>query len=365
MRMTAALFQYLRTLHRWTGLTLGLVLILVAVSGAGLAMRPRLEPVLSAHLLHSAPCQAPLALDTLVEQARLQAPGAGPLAALRLSAAPGATVHVRFSDDRWFYVEPCTGVVLGSEDRYRGVFGTLDALHRFKYLPNSELLAGSLAAVFALVLLLGGLLVWRPSRRAAQHALTLHPRLPGRAYAISLHKTMALYAGPVLLFSALSGVMQAFEWPQAALLAITGSAPAAGSGKSRPAPDLQRRSIDSAWQTAQAIVPDAQRALMLLPKRPADPVRFELIGASAPHGEARSDLSIDAYSGAVLRFTPYANASLGQRLFLWLVALHTGQLGGILGQLLLMCGALSVPILGYAGLRSYLLGRRRGRSGSV
>jgi vanillate O-demethylase ferredoxin subunit len=219
--------------------------------------------------------------------------------------------------------------------------------------------------VFALVLLLGGLLVWRPSRRAARHALSLHPRLPGRAYAISLHKTMALYAGPILLFSALTGVMQAFEWPQTALLAITGSAPAAGSGKSRPAPALRRRSIDSAWQTAQSMVPDPQRALILAPKRPADPVRFELIGASAPHSEARSELSIDAYSGAVLRFAPYAEASLGQRLLLWLVALHTGQLGGIAGQLLLICGALSVPVLGYAGLRSYLLGRRRARSGSV
>ena len=43
-----------------------------------------------------------------------------------------------------------------------------------------------------------------------------------------------------------------------------------------------------------------------------------------------------------------------------MLSIHTGQVGGILGQLLLFLGALSVPVLAYTGLRTYL--RRRLRS---
>jgi vanillate O-demethylase ferredoxin subunit len=355
--MTLHLIRHLRTLHRWTGLTLGLVLVLVAVCGAGLALRSRLEPVLDAGLMRAAPCAAPLPLDTLVAQARAAAPGAGALAALRLSNVPGATVHVRFSDDRWFYVAPCSGAVVGSEHRYRGLFGTLDALHRFKYLPNSALLAGSLAGVFAAFLLLGGLLLWRPSRRALRHAVALHPQLKGRGYAISLHKTAALYAGPLLLVSALSGVVQAFEWPKQALLAVTGSG-APGATPRELAPPLPGRPLESVWRTARAVVPDVREALVMLPKRSGAPVRLELVAASAPHAAAHSDMSIDPASGAVLRYAPYATAGAGPRFLMWLFALHTGHIGGLFGQLVLIGAALSVPVLAGAGLRSYLLSRR-------
>ncbi|MDB5906442.1 MAG: hypothetical protein JWP34_556 [Massilia sp.] len=366
MAPTLPLRRRLLTIHRWTGLTVGLLVMLVAATGAGMAFRPQLDPLVNARLLRSAPCTAPLPLDALVANARAAAPGAGALGVLRLGGASDTSVHVRFSDDRWVYMEPCTGLVLGIEDRYRGVFGTLDALHRFKYFPNSELIAGTLAAAFALVLLLGGLVVWWPaSLRALRHSLSLHRQLSGRAFSLNLHKTVALYASPILLLSATTGVLQAFEWGEQALGALTASAPAPGPGKSAAAPGLVRRSVESYWQTAQALVPHPQSVLLQYPKKPSDPVRFELVAADAPHGAARSDLSLDAYSGAVLRFAPYAEASRGHRLFLWLVALHTGLLGGVLGQLLLMLGGLSVPVLFYAGFSSYWRGRAHVRSGSV
>jgi vanillate O-demethylase ferredoxin subunit len=362
--MKNKLLRRLRILHRWTGPTAGLVLAVVAISGAGLALRPRLEPVLSAGLMQAAPCAAPLPLDALAARARAAAPEAGPLVALRLSGASGASVHVRFSDERWIYVAPCSGAVLGSEHRYKGLFGTLDALHRFKYLPNSALVAGSLAATFALVLLLGGLLVWRPSRRAAQHALSLHPRLPPRAFSISLHKTLALYAGPILLVSALSGVVQAFDWPKEALLALTGSDHVAAAPAPLPVRTVPHPGLQQVWQLAHQFVPDIGHALIMLPKRPADPIRLELVAADAPHAEAHGELAIDPASGAVLRWVAYEDAAPGKRFLMWLFALHTGQLGGVGVQLLLILAALSVPLLAFAGWRSYQLGRVV-RSGSV
>jgi vanillate O-demethylase ferredoxin subunit len=61
----------------------------------------------------------------------------------------------------------------------------------------------------------------------------------------------------------------------------------------------------------------------------------------------------------VVRYVPYAASSAGNKLYFWTLSLHTGHVGGLAGQLVLLAGALSVPLLAYTGISSYL--RRRAR----
>src|SRR5207245_288727 len=101
--MSPRLRRYLLPLHRWCGLGAGLLFVLVALTGAAMAFRLQLEPVVSPALLTAPACAAPLPLDTLIAQARAANPGAGALAFIRLYADPGATVRIRFSDGQWVY----------------------------------------------------------------------------------------------------------------------------------------------------------------------------------------------------------------------------------------------------------------------
>jgi vanillate O-demethylase ferredoxin subunit len=85
-------------------------------------------------------------------------------------------------------------------------------------------------------------------------------------------------------------------------------------------------------------------------------VEIDLLERGSPHAEARTLLYLDANSGAVLSFRPYASSSFGNKVMAWGLAIHKGEAGGVTQALLLM-GAMGVPVLVYTGMSSYL--RRR------
>ncbi len=68
-------------------------------------------------------------------------------------------------------------------------------------------------------------------------------------------------------------------------------------------------------------------------------------------------LYVDAYSGKVLRFVPYADSSPGHKLYFWTLSFHMGTVGGLAGKRMLMGSTGSLIFIGFLGIRSYL--RRR------
>jgi vanillate O-demethylase ferredoxin subunit len=359
--MPAALRPCLLRLHRWTGLVAGLAFLLVAVTGAAMAFRLPLEPVLEPALLTAPPCAAALPLDVLVERARAASPHAGPLRFIRLYDTPGATARIRFSDGQWIYVDRCTGRVAGRQALYSGVFGTLGWLHIFGFMPLQEQVAGTVALVFALAMLAGGLVLWWPATlRAARAGLRLPSGLRGRALSLGLHKTIALYAAPVLLVSAVTGLFQAYHWGQAPPPARVGPPSAQPAGTASP----QRM-----WEAAQHKVPHPQKAQIRFPAEPGTPVTFEMVAASAPHANALSYVRVvpgtAQGTAQISGFVPYAANGPWHKAYLFAAALHYGWVGGLGGQLVLLLGALAVPVLAWTGTASFLRGRRRAAPGRL
>jgi len=358
--------QWLLPLHRWSGMTVGLVIVLMAVTGASIAFRPQLDPLLNRELLTAPACISRASLDALTASAVAARPTAQ-LDYIRLIAGGDGDARipaamVRFTDQGFVYLDPCSGAVLGQRHRWGGLLGTLEQIHRFRFMPNGELITGTSALLFAIVLIGGGLYLWLPpSLRGLRRAMRFNPRLQGAARTASLHKTVGLYASVIVLASALTGLPQAFDWSKRALYSMTGSAQPAKAPSSGPAAGAPRLPLEQLWQRAQALVPHPQEALIHYPSRPQAAVEMYLIAADAPHVNARTMLDLDAYSGKVLRFTPYAASSLGHRLYFWTLSLHTGHVGGTAGQLVLMLGALCIPVLAYSGIGGYLRRRRRRR----
>jgi uncharacterized iron-regulated membrane protein len=104
------------------------------------------------------------------------------------------------------------------------------------------------------------------------------------------------------------------------------------------------------------VSPGSIEALIAIPKQAIGAVEIDLLERGSPHAEARTLLYLDAGSGAVLSFRPYASSSFGSKVMAWGLAIHKGEAGGV-PQALLLMGALGVPVLVYTGTSSYL--RRR------
>jgi len=352
-------------------LTVGLVILLMAVTGASIAFRPELEPVLNRDLLTVPACTGRVPLDTLTANAAALRPNAT-LDYIRMVAGePGASrmpsAMVRFTDQQFVYLNPCTGAVLGERARYGGLLGTIEQIHRFRFMKNGSLITGTSAIVFGVLLIGGGIALWWPRTRGNwRDAFSLRSGTVRAVSTYRLHRTAGIYGSLILLSMVLSGLPQAFDWYAHGLYAIVGSpAPAKPPKSEVPASGAARLPLENFWQTAQALSPQPRDALMHIPEKPRAPVEMYLIDRDAPHANARTMLFMDAYTGKVLKYVPYAQSSLGHKLYFWVLSWHTGLVGGVFGKLLLLFAALCVPVLAYTGIRNYLRRVRRAASDHV
>ena len=252
--------------------------------------------------------------------------------------------------------------------RYGGLFGRVEQLHKLAYWTDAgwdklvpavrthDLITGTVATLFAAVLVAAGLTLWWPGRRHSwRAALTVDPRLRGRSLRLQLHMSVGFWISAIALTSATTGLVYAFEWPRAVLSAVAGAAPrpVREPGQDRPDRNNKPLPLDAAWQQARLVMPDLVSVQIVPPQTPADPVRIRAVERGAPHSQAFSTLVLDAFDGRRLDFEPYGSLAGGTKAYYWARAIHTGAVGGAIGQALLTFGALGTLVSIYAGFSSY------------
>jgi uncharacterized iron-regulated membrane protein len=344
--------KVLLPLHLWSGLTLGLLLMVTAATGALMVFRHQLEPRFDPRMFVVEAGPVRLSPDELVTRARAAHP-AGELDNIRYSGEPTAPFMVYFTNKDFVHLNPYTGAVLGVRERYGSLFGWLEGMHKFLHLEPAvgEPIMGYSALVFGFIILSGLVLWWPATRRALKAGLTLNRKLKGRPWDLNLHKVLGAYAALILLFCVSTGVPISLDWAKDALYPLT------GSKKSPPpvAPADARGAFagfDAAAHTIATVYPGAAEFYIPLPKKGL--VAAYVIESGASHPNARSYVWLEPATAKVIQARSYAEAAAGFRLYFWMMSLHTGAVGGPLWQILLLFGALSLLVLGYTGTASYL-----------
>jgi uncharacterized iron-regulated membrane protein len=364
--MRALIRNVVLPVHRWTALTAGLVVLWMAFTGLGLLFKAQLDPAVNGSLETVGACRAPRPLDELVARARVAHPSGAPrLVGIEGSAT--SSTWVRFANGDTVYIDPCSGRVLGDLNKYRGVFGALEYLHRLEFLSGIDhAVAGTVALSFALIIVIGGLAIWWPvSLKGLRWSITFAMRPAGRARLMRIHRAAGFWVCLIVLGSALTGPIDSFHWYQRVIEAATDSAPARPEPAAVPVPG-PRLTLQALWQRARQVTPDPREALLLFPRKPVSPVELDIIERSAPNHQAVSFLYLDPYSGRVLGFRPYGTSSFANKLMTWGIAIHSGQ-AGVPAQMALLVGVLGIIVLGYTGLASYIrrrLGSSRQRAGA-
>ena len=80
------------------------------------------------------------------------------------------------------------------------------------------------------------------------------------------------------------------------------------------------------------------------------PFTFSISDGSSWNRFARSQLSVDAATAEIRQWQAYEEASLGQKARGWLRFAHTGELGGLAGQLVAGVGCAGGVVLVWTGL---------------
>ena len=351
----------LRTVHLWTGLMFGAVLVLQGLTGAALSWVHELDALLNPGLLHVAPPPALRAGDPLrVRPADAQAvhdllagdKRYGKPSMLMLPERAG-DVYVAWyrpgkpaasweqGVTRQVMVDPATLAVLG--ERNWGEAGlsrpllmpTLFHFHRYLLAGETGKVVIAVQGVALVLMTLTGIVIWWPrmTRSAIAHALSVRFGGSWPRFSFQLHRSSGALCAPVLLFLGFSGVhfnMPTWTTPLVGTVAaVTPNAKPVNLSAAGLAP----LSLAGAMAAAQARYPEARIGRVNFPAAANQPweVRVRQPG-ELRQGPGATRISIDARDGRILRVADPLRGPGGDRFLAALFPLHSGEAFGAAGK---------------------------------
>lgn len=378
-RALPSLRTLLFRLHWALGLTAGLVLALMGVTGALMSYEEAViafanRDRLAVAVRDGQPGLAPGPLAARIEAQAREAGQERRVAALTLSNDPGRSVVARFARPRTggerppsVYADPYDGTVLGPV-RLEAAFATVEHLHRWLLIPGEgkgwgRTLTG--ACALALLVFLGSGLVLRwPGRHGWRVWLRPNLARPGRARWWSLHAVIGTWLLPVYAILALSGLWWSYESYRAgATWLLTGQFPEtrpAGRMPERKPPDLGpdgSPALDAAWAAFSA-THAARLVTVTLPAPEAAAIRIRW---HAAEGSPRNEATYDARTGALVSDRRSDETGLGTRIAQNMLEVHRGRFFGAPAALLFCLAALAMPGFFATGVTLYWLRRRARR----
>lgn len=343
-------------MHLVTALLVGLVVALMAVTGAAVAFQPQILESVDCGAA-PAPHATRLSADEWLRRVRAHEPRFEPSTLLRYSA-PDCAVVVS-SRDGAIQVDPYTGEVSESAGgRWRGLFRTLTDWHRWlgtsvENRAVGRAITGVSNAAF-LFLALSGLSLWWPrvwTAQATRLSFRFVRGLGRKARDRNWHNVIGFWALPVIVVVTASGMVISYRWASNLVYVLVGEAPPPAP---RPPQETPRApaaappvSHEALIEAAVHAVPDWKSVTLRLPAGASASVTVKRRDARPRF--AAIQLTIDATTGQVLRRESYDDQTRGRRVRSWLRYLHTGEALGWPGQLAVALASLGAVVLAWTG----------------
>ncbi len=361
------------TVHKYIGLFVGAVFVLIGLTGSILAFWQAIDEWLNAGIMRvDVPARAIYRpLDEIFGAAKAVIPPTGVPNGLVLPRHPGAAASVGYTvttgaqepDYYEIFVDPYTARVTGQRLGIRGasllsqpfIHIVMD-LHWTLLLGYDKAYIVGFAALFLLISVLVGLYLWWPRNGTWRHALTIKRGASVERLTLDIHKTVGLYLSAVLIMLLFSGIYIIFK-PQVRAL-VTLFSPVREEPqdlKSAPIPGQPPLGLDAAAAIADKVFPDGKLHSIMFPKG-TDGVY--VVGKQADDEPNRAgtnrNVTIDQYSGEVLHVQDRANFTAGETFLEWQYPLHCGEAFGNAGRAFIM-------LMGFVPLTLYVTGFLRWR----
>jgi len=363
-------------LHLSTGVTAGVVVLIMSITGVLLTYEKQITRWAETHALDGAPPSGdakPLDVATLVERAR-SASTALP-SAITWRAAADAPVEVAFGRERTVYLNAYTGAVLGDGASVpRRFFRAVTDWHRWlgREGPRRALgkkITGS-ANVGFLFIVVSGLYLWWPrhwTSRTLRSVTVFRRGLRSKARDFNWHNVIGLWSWAPLVIVVASGVVISFPWASNLVYRAVGESAPTVRPPAAPGPaavaTLDLSGLDALVDRARQRSPDWRSITLTLPTKPDAPATFAIDRGTGGQPQKRGELQLDRRSGEEVRWQPFSAGTPGRRLRTILRFAHTDEVLGIGGQTIAGLVSLGAVVLVYTGLaltlRRFVKWRRR------
>jgi sulfite reductase (NADPH) flavoprotein alpha-component len=360
-------------IHWFLGITAGVVLAWMGVTGATMTFREEiLEAVSPRMFAPGIPASPDLSPDELVKRVEIDNPGYYvsrlDLESDRHRAHGVSLLQVQGNGWRLGLADRATGAWLG-EAPGTGFFNALADLHRWLTLPGGSNVVGrQLTGASALALVffaLSGLYLRWPRRVTDWRSwLALDLRKTGRNLWRALHATIGTWVLLFYLMSGLTGLWWCYDWYQRGVTyALVGHELGSdAAAASSPNPASVRLSVDRAWaefrrETGSSYA--STRIALPPPGQLPETLTFEARPFKARHLRQTDLYSFDAQTGRPEGRDFYEQRALGRVLADSIFELHRGSFFGLPGRIMILLTSATMPLFTITGYLLYLSRRRR------
>jgi len=324
-----------RRLHRWGGLSAGVLVAIVSLTGAWLliSLPDRAQDMDEA-------ARVTPGRGARLPPSRLIAAGEAAFRGHTLRAAefyadPSHAAVMHFVGGARVFVNPWTGEPFGMEE---DASSRLERLHTTLFLNRPGEAIVDLVASVLVVLAALGVVLWWPVKRSVRRALTIELRRGWRRANYDVHNVLGFYAATLLLILGGTGMLMAYpvlqtaagravervfgdDHPTASDSREEASLQSAAPVSAAPTPAAR---VDRAIANAQRLFPDAPW-VRTFPTR-ADSPSLRILVAADPsgNGERAHTLRADA-AGDIRSLTRFGQERRVVRLRRLVRELHTGE----------------------------------------
>ncbi|MDP2421486.1 PepSY domain-containing protein [Sediminibacterium sp.] len=363
--------KWIGRLHMWLGLSCGLVVFITGLTGAIYCFAPELESFQPYRLVQEADKKF-LPPSQIRQIAGNSLPGKN-LQRIYYDHKNKA-VMVLFSKKEAYsysvFINPYSGEVLKVRDNDKDFLSVVLQIHRTLLIPYGREIIRWSTVVFVFMLLSGIILWWPKNRRTAKKRFRIMWRASPKRLNYDLHTVLGFYVTWVIIFTAFTGLIFAFEGFADFMYRVTGSGHSIVQKKpplsdTTVATQNKTPPVDVVWETVGPDLHQKYATIMfVLPAANTGPI---LVRANPGVKTLyKTDFRyFDQYSG---REIPGAyvwgryqdTRTIGDNLKRMNYDIHTGAIYGLPGRIAVFFASLiaaSLPISGFF----FLWGRKHKR----
>jgi Uncharacterized iron-regulated membrane protein len=351
-------------MHLIAGALAGVIIFIMSVTGALLSFERQVIEFgeRDARLVAEHPGETRLTAQQVIDKFKEQRPDAKP-SAMTITDQPNVAWLFNLGREGQVYVDPYTGAITGEGNKsVRGAMTELRNWHRYVALsgdqrPIGKAITGASNLLF-LFLAISGIYIWFPRNlvwKAIKPVLWFKSGLRGKARNFNWHNTIGFWTSLLLIIFTLTATVISYQWATNLLYTMTGNEVPAGAVTSSNSPPPQTEkpfefptNVDAVWQNANTQVPNAKSVSLRLPIENGSAV-FTIDEGIYWNIFGRSTLTVDAATAEVKKWDPYGERNAAVQIRSWFRYTHTGETGGIVGQILGLIACVGGAFLVWTG----------------
>lgn len=354
--------QLIGVIHLWLGLSSGLVVFVISVTGCIYAFQAEIRDLIQPYRfveVKDKPVLMPSQLKAIAEN---ELPGKKIHGVLYPKPGEAAQVSFFDLDSRYYYItylNPYSGEVLKVKDENADFFQVVLMGHFYLWLPPAigQPVVASATLIF-LIMLISGLILWWPkNKNATKQRFSIKWSAKWRRKNYDLHNVLGFYMTWIAIILAVTGLVWGFQWFAQGLYNV------AGGEKSlvyiEPESDTTHTAtvdipaIDILYKKLRAENPFAEAIEVHAPTSISSAIEVSINPDSKTYWKTDyryfdqytlAELSVDHIYGRS------AEASGADKLIRMNYDIHTGAIIGLPGKILAFCAsfiAASLPVTGF------------------